>query len=254
MEDVLAGDRRREDVVELGEEHQRRREREPAVEVLAVGAEAQPEADERDAARAARAATACRSARTGWLEPAPAPSSGSSRPIVRKTLQMNASAGTTTADGDQERTAARRRPARGRTAPRRSAPRASTRAASAGPGLDGPQRRSAEHGNDGEDERSDARRPESRQQRRRSSRRPSTTNRTPARIATIAADERDRRVEHEPRPRAGVGVLQLRLAEKQRRRGAEQRDEQDLAEQPGAVGVARRCSAPPPNRQARTCR
>ena len=46
LRDVVARERRREDRVELGEEPDRRAEREPAVEILAVGAVAKPEADE----------------------------------------------------------------------------------------------------------------------------------------------------------------------------------------------------------------
>ena len=47
-EDVVARTERREDVVEVGEDDERERQRQPAVEIAPVAAVAQPEADDGD--------------------------------------------------------------------------------------------------------------------------------------------------------------------------------------------------------------
>jgi hypothetical protein len=51
MRDVVARERRREDAVQLGEQPDGRAEGEPAVEILAVSAVAEPESDHRDQAQ-----------------------------------------------------------------------------------------------------------------------------------------------------------------------------------------------------------
>ena len=65
LRDVVAREQRREDVVQLREERERRGEREPAVEVLAVLPVAEPEADQREQARAAPGSRARSSASGG---------------------------------------------------------------------------------------------------------------------------------------------------------------------------------------------
>ena len=141
------------------------------------------------------------------------------------------------ADGDQERTAAGRGPPADER--RRSDQRRGEHAGrEAGPGLRGPQRRSAEHGNDGEDERSPR---GGREAGAEQEVEPAPFDAEPhtGENGDDPAGERDRGVEHEPDLGQEVGVLQLRITEEQRRRGAEQRDEQDLSQQPRAVDVAR---------------
>ena len=66
--------------------------------------------------------------------------------------------------------------------------------------------------------------------------------------------EHDGGVEHEPAFGQLVGVPERRVRQEERRRRAEQRDEQQLADEPALERVLRRFSARPPNRQRATCR
>src|SRR5262245_26108605 len=236
LRDVAARELRREDVVELGEQRQRRAQAEPAVEVVAAGPEAEPEADHRHQRQ-----NSASGERGGEQQGLVVRVRAVERRECRARLARDAPA-QREHDGDAEQHLAESTPAgaraTGREGRRRDQHPGEEPPADPGPRLDGLDGVTAEHRRDREGEHRGRRRAEAAAEQEVEPP-PFHGEPDPGEQGHDRGGQHHDRVEHEPHLRERVAVAEARIGDEQRERSTEQPGQEQRAPQPGLVVVAR---------------
>src|SRR5215210_319769 len=220
--------------MELGENGERRSEAEPAVEVVAARAEAEPEADHRDQREQ-------RLRREGSHHQERLVVAGVQKRRQRGSGLVRDSPREREHDRDGHEHLADRPTRRARPALRERGgcdqERREQAAADRGPGLGPVQRLAAERGRDRKRERRDRDGAEAAAEEEVEAA-PVDREPNPGEQCDDRGRERHRRVQHQPDVWKLVRVAEARVGEEQRQRSAEQPDQEHLAPEPGLVVVA----------------
>jgi hypothetical protein len=250
LRDVRSCEVRRQDLMQLGEEHQRRGKREPAVEILPVRPEAKAEADERsqdeqrlhaehDRQRAGLSAGVRRDLRQPFSEQQAAEPQGDQREADRaKSRSHHASL--------LPKTAA----ARGRRRDQGECEHASPDTC---PGLTARKVVAVERGHDREREEVRRRGCEPRAEQQIEAA-PFDREAESGQYRDDGRRQHDRRIEKETEPRQVVRLSQLRVSDDEKQAGPEQAEHEHLSEDPALVGVRARPVHIGTNRQRRCSR